>query len=202
MATGCRVRGRCLDMAIAIGDELFTIACYGLSLSSYEMVLQVQWLESLGPILWDFTSHTMAFVQDGHHVIWSATSASSTPPILCAALANVMDDLLQHFVPLFEPPTGLPPPRKQVHQIRHLPGPMPVVVRPYCYAHNQKLELEKQCAEMLHTDVIRPSTSAFTTPVLLVKKGDGSWRFCVDLRALNAVTVKDISYTRGGGAVG
>jgi hypothetical protein len=44
---------------------------------------------------------------------------------------------------------------------------------------------------MLQTGVIRPSTSAFSAPVLLVKKGDRSWRFCINFRTLNVVTVKD-----------
>jgi hypothetical protein len=54
-----------------------------------------------------------------------------------------------------------------------------------------KDEVERQCSDMLTQGIIRPSTSPFSSPVLLIKKADDSWRFCVDFRALNDKMVKD-----------
>ena len=48
-----------------------------------------------------------------------------------------------------------------------------------------------QVQQMLSSNVIRPSNSPWASPVVMVRKKDGSLRFCVDFRQLNAATVKD-----------
>ena len=55
----------------------------------------------------------------------------------------------------------------------------------------QKDEARKLVKEMLDKDVIQPSESPWASPVVLVRKKDGSTRFCVDYRRVNAVTRKD-----------
>jgi hypothetical protein len=71
-------------------------------------------------------------------------------------------------------------------------GAQSVVVRPYRYPTAHKDELERQCAAIIEQGIIHRSDSPVSSSVLLVKKPDGSWRFCVDYRALNALTFKDM----------
>jgi hypothetical protein len=99
--------------------------------------------------------------------------------------------LLDSFFDIFAEPRGLPPPRRHDHRIRLLSSTTPVVVRPYHYPQLLKDEIERQCDEILQLGIIRECTSTFTSSMLLVKKHDSTWRFCIDYRELNQQTVKD-----------
>eukprot|EP00731_Ephydatia_muelleri_P025917 Em0018g17a len=55
----------------------------------------------------------------------------------------------------------------------------------------QREEARKLVQEMLKRDIIQPSSSPWSSPIVLVHKKDGSLRFCVDYRKVNAVTKKD-----------
>ena len=104
---------------------------------------------------------------------------------------SMIRSLLKYYAEIFETPKKLPPKRAIDHRILTLPDHKPINVRPYKYGHVQKEEIEKLVVEMLQAGVIRPSHSPYSSPVLLVKKKDGGWRFCVDYRKLNQATVSD-----------
>jgi len=183
------------DVPISIAGEVFSITCVGLDLGSFDLILGVDYLRTLGPILWDFGAMTMAFSRQGRRILWRGVGGSAGPAHTAAVTTDIqqplLDRLLHQHAAIFEEPQGLPPARPYDHRIHLLPGTPPVAVRPYRYPQLQKDELERQCEAMLTQGIIRPSTSPFSAPVLLVRKADKSWRFCIDYRALNAKTSKD-----------
>ena len=133
-------------------------------------------------MFWHGISSTRYDVQSTRRLYALQDTGSTTGTAL-------LHKLLHSFEDVFATPEGLPPARHCDHRIHLVPNALPVAVRPYRYPQLQKDELESQCAAMLQMGVIRPSTSVFSAPVLLVKKHDGSWRFCVDYRALRDVSV-------------
>jgi hypothetical protein len=194
VANGDRVAsvGICRDVHIFI-DEEFITDLFIIPLGDYDMVLGVQWLRTLGPILWDFEQFHMSCWHDDHLVRWQGTTAHQSWKVTNSIAAqDLLNLLLVEFADVFTTPTGLLPPRRHNHCIHLLPDTAPVAVRPYRYPQLVKDELERQCHDMLQQGIIRPSSSAFSSPVLLVKKHDESWRFCVDYMALNSKTVRDI----------
>ncbi|KAL6316337.1 hypothetical protein AAG906_017972 [Vitis piasezkii] len=200
--------------------NLYTIDFYILTLGGCDIVLGVQWLQTLGPILWDFSRLQMEFsvwdkprklqgmsptgisLVEGEKfgkvsrqnkrglVIQLIDFENSSLLSIETSAEPLIYDLLNLYPEVFSEPKGLPPTRNHDHHIVLHSGAKPVCVGPYRYPYFQKSEIEKIVHEMLQSGIVRPSQSPFSSPVLLVRKHDGSWRLCVDYRALNKETIK------------
>lgn len=223
--------GNCSDVPVTLAERLFHIPFYILPIHGADLVLGVQWLQTLGPILSDYSVPSIQFSYNNHPITLRGTSVQQTSPVSLAqfhcfvftnsiesvhsiTLSHIEDaptnsssqqtlpfnpttlqpsiaELLLQFVTIFGKPQGLPPHRNLDHHIHLLPDSAPVNIKPYRYPQSQKELMTQMIKEMLEEGIIKPSTSPFSSLVLLVKKKYGTWRFCVDYRALNALTVKD-----------
>jgi hypothetical protein len=126
-------------------------------------------------------------------VVVSLVSTSDTHVVLYMeqGIPSPIQEVILEFDDLFQTPTELPPSRVFDHTISLFLDSVPVNCRPYRYAPQQKDEIERHVSKMLQSGLVVPSTSPFASPVLLVKKKDGTWMFCVDYRKLNAATIKN-----------
>ncbi|XP_016732773.1 uncharacterized protein [Gossypium hirsutum] len=107
-------------------------------------------------------------------------------------LPSSIVSLLQEFEDVFpeDIPNGLPPIRGIEHQIDFIPGAS-IPNRPaYRTNPEETKELQKQVNELMEKGYIRESLSPCAVLILLVPKTDGTWRMCVDCRAVNKIIIK------------
>ncbi|XP_074278242.1 uncharacterized protein LOC141601835 [Silene latifolia] len=87
-------------------------------------------------------------------------------------------------------PPGLPPLRGIEHQIDLIPGASLPNKAPYRCNPEETKEMQRQIEELMGRGYVRESLSPCAVPTLLVPKKDGTWRMCIDSRAVNNITVK------------
>ncbi|KAL0375512.1 UNVERIFIED_CONTAM: Transposon Ty3-G Gag-Pol polyprotein [Sesamum radiatum] len=89
-----------------------------------------------------------------------------------------------------EIPPGLPPIRGIEHQIDFMPGASLPNRPAYRTNPEESKEIQRQIQEWMTKGYVRESLSPCAVPVLLVPKKDGTWRMCVDCRAINNITIR------------
>jgi hypothetical protein len=189
-----------------------------LDLDVYDAILGYDWLKSHSPMNCHWANRTVTFKDKGKDISiqgvqspllelkeikheqlgkWAAGTDISAfvivepvPDIQDEAVPSELQVVLEQYKDVFADPRTLPPERLLDHSIPLLSNVVPVNCKPYRYSPLHKNEIEKQVKQLLTAGLIVPSTSPFASPVLLVQKKDGSWRFCVDYKKLNEIIVK------------
>lgn len=88
----------------------FSLGCYVIPLARFDIVLDVRWLRSLGPIMRDFEQLIMSFWLHDHKVIWHSLQVLAQHANISALTGDtLMTTLLEEFANVFEKPHGLPP---------------------------------------------------------------------------------------------
>ncbi|XP_051129728.1 uncharacterized protein LOC127250469 [Andrographis paniculata] len=213
--------GVCSKLSIQIDGAEVQADCHVFPLGGVDIILGVAWLRTLRKIQMDWEALEMQLYSAGQQVTFRSDprlyrgletiqnlldiievefsalllrsvieNYHSSPENGPAMLPEIVQ-ILEEFPEVFAEPNELPPTRHSDHRIPLKPGAVLASVRPYRYGQIQKDEIERFVHDMLVGGIICPSTSPFSSPVLLVKRKDGSWRFCVDYRELNKSTVAD-----------
>ena len=81
--------------------------------------------------------------------------------------------------------------RKVKHRLPLTEGSKPVFQPPYRAGPNARAREKEEIDEMLSMDVIEEAECEWASPIVFVPKPDGTMRFCVDYRRLNAMTIRD-----------
>ena len=115
----------------------------------------------------------------------SACDAGLIPDDKLTALKSKFADVFK------DVPDGLPPDRGVGHTIPLTEGAVPPNLRQYRLSQFQLEELEAHVKALLAKGWVQPSSSPYGAPVLFVPKPNGTWRMCIDYRALNKLTVKN-----------
>ncbi|GJS88248.1 putative reverse transcriptase domain-containing protein [Tanacetum coccineum] len=125
---------------------------------------------------------TQKYIKKGCLIFWIITKKKTKDKSEEKRLEDV--PIVRDFSEVFpEDFPGLPPMRQVKFQIDLVPGAAPVARAPYRLAPSKLQELSTQLQELSDKGFIRPSSSPWGSPVLFVKKKDGSFRIAIDLRS-------------------
>nr|GEU90355.1 transposon Ty3-I Gag-Pol polyprotein [Tanacetum cinerariifolium] len=190
-----RMGRNALHLLVDSGKVTYSADVMILPLGGCEMVLEIQWLATLGNIQWNFKTLIMEFTYQDKKVILKGTQQT----IVHWKQGNQKSERGKNIAKLSAMSVYVHPATLLKLEINDsIPKPIAEVLEAYesffnLYRHlpNHKDAVELMVKELLDSGVIRNSKSSFSSPIVMVKKKDGSWRMCVDYMQLNKYKVKD-----------
>ena len=87
--------------------------------------------------------------------------------------------------------TDIPGKTSTIEHMVHLIDDCPIRCRLYALPYAVRGEIQEEIQEMINTGIVRKSNSPYASPMVVVKKKDGSNRICVNYRKLSRITVTD-----------
>jgi hypothetical protein len=87
-------------------------------------------------------------------------------------------------------PNSLPPIRSINHQIELIPGAILPNKESYRLKPQENEEVKRQVQDLLNKGLVREILSPCAVPIILSPKKDGGWRMCMELRAINKITIR------------
>ncbi len=133
-----------------------------------------------------YVVHVTQAGQSNNHTVSAVGSASVSNDTSLQSILNTYKDCFPA-----ELPVGLPRERSVYHAVTLKDENDPPPLRKlYRLSQAETAELNKQILSLLEKGYIQPSNSPYGSPVLFVRKANGSLRMCIDYRALNKQTVK------------
>ena len=166
--------GKCHNIKLSMGEYVLNSPMLSIPMGGADVVLGVQWLQSLGTIAFNFQELFIKFSTEGKEVELRGIAGKPGKIInsngmknllkkeqrgviaqLCSldvstSKSSISPDLqkfLDNHSKVFETPKGLPPIRDHDHAIHLIPGSVPPNIRPYRYPYAQKSEIEHMVAE-------------------------------------------------------
>ena len=101
---------------------------------------------------------------------------------------NEVMEVLRRYVEIF---TEIPGEASVIEHKIDLTDDRPIRCKPYPLLYAKRGEIRKELKNMMDTGIVKESSSPYASPLVVVKKKDGSNRMCVDYQKLNLVTVAD-----------